>query len=191
MDTKQFIASLVGSLAWPTVVFVIAMVFRKQLAQLLTTGWLRRLKVGAVEAEFGRRIPEVEAKLGVAPDEAEAAEVESLGATVVEELAPVAEVSPSAAVLEAFAKVEQDLQARMQARGFTRVNEPWGALGLARRARAGGLITPESLEAIEGVAVLRNLAAHKPDGVTQEAALEYLGLIDAVLFAIRRGARQP
>jgi hypothetical protein len=49
------------------------------------------------------------------------------------------------------------------------------------------MITPEALEAVEGVAVLRNLAAHNPREASEQQALEYLALIDAVLFTLRRG----
>lgn len=59
---------------------------------------------------------------------------------------------------------------------------------LARRALEAGIITPETVEAIQGVAVLRNLAAHGEQTDLSEArALDYLALIDGVLFAIRRG----
>jgi hypothetical protein len=64
MDTKQFIASLVSSLAWPAAVLGIVLLFRKQLADLLT-GPLRRLKAGpgGVELEFERILPKVQAQV--------------------------------------------------------------------------------------------------------------------------------
>jgi hypothetical protein len=187
VDTEQFIASLVSSLAWPVAVVGTAIAFRRQIGQLLTTGPLKRLKMGSVEAEFERRTAEVETKLAVPPEVAVTERV--AGATVVEELAPVADVSPSSAVLEAFERVQQDIRARLEAAGFSRADQPWGVVGLAQRAKAGGLITPQSLEAVEGVAVMRNLAAHRPDDVSREAALEYLALIDGVLFTLRSGGK--
>ena len=154
--------------------------------------------MGAVEAEFERRTAEVETKLELGPlgkpvsTEALAPatladEVIQAPGTILDELTPVAEVSPSAAVLEAFSRVQQDLQARIEAAGFSRADQSWGVVGLARRARAGGLIKPQAQEAVEGVAVLRNLAAHNPGEVSRETALEYLALIDGVLFAVRSG----
>jgi hypothetical protein len=62
VDTKQFVASLVSSLAWPGAVVAIALLFRRQLAQLLT-GSLKRLKAGPVEFEFERVLPSVQARL--------------------------------------------------------------------------------------------------------------------------------
>jgi len=188
VDTEQFISSLVSSLAWPVAVVGTAITFRRQIGQLLTTGPLKRLKMGSVEAEFERRTAEVETKLDVPLEEIAATE-RVAGVTVVEELSPVADVSPSSAVLEAFERVQQDIQARLEAAGFSRADQPWGVVGLAQRAKAGGLITPQSLEAVEGVAVMRNLAAHRPDDVSREAAAEYLALIDGVLFTLRSGGK--
>ena len=185
MDTDQLIASLVSSLAWPVAVLLIALAFRRQIAQLLSAGPLRRLRVGAVEAEFERRAAEIETKVEYSPEMT----APGYPMTVAAELAPVADVSPSAAVLEAFARVQQDIEARLRAVGFSQVDQRWGPVGLAQRAKAGGLITPQALEAIEGVAVLRNLAAHRPDEVSRDAALEYLTLIDAVLFTLRSGGK--
>jgi hypothetical protein len=188
VDTDQFIASLVSPLAWPAAVLLIALAFRKQIAELLTAGPLKRLKLGAVEAEFERRTAEIETKLEASPEPGEGSNAVH-GATLSYELAPVADVSPSAAVLEAFARVQEVLQARLEAAGFSQADQRWGAVGLAQRAKAGGLITPQALEAVEGVAVMRNLAAHRPDEVSREAALEYLTLIDAVLFTLRSGGK--
>src|SRR5258708_3885511 len=152
VDTDQFIASLVSSLAWPAAVLLIALAFRKQIAQLLTAGPLKRLKLGAVEAEFERRTAEVETKLEASPEPYEASEAVR-GATVSHELAPVADVSPSAAVLEAFARVQEVLQARLEAAGFSQADQRWGAGGLAQRAKAGGLMTAQALETVGSGAV--------------------------------------
>jgi hypothetical protein len=62
VDTKQFIASVVGSLAWPGAVVVIALLFRRQLAALLASP-VKRLKAGPVELEFDRVLPTVQAVL--------------------------------------------------------------------------------------------------------------------------------
>jgi hypothetical protein len=57
---------------------------------------------------------------------------------------------------------------------------------LARLAREHDLLSDETLAAIEGLSVLRNLAAHSPtDGVGFDRAQDYLALADAVLYAMR------
>jgi hypothetical protein len=187
VDTKQLVASLVSSLAWPLAAVVLALMFRQQLASLLRGGGpLKRLKAGPVEFEFDRVISDVESKIEPGPGE----EKESYaGRTVAEELMAVAKASPRAAVMEAFALVEQEIRGRMRVAGHPRADAKQGAVRLAREAREAGVITAESLEAVEGMAVLRNLAAHDGEQVSERRALDYLNLADALLFALRRGAR--
>ena len=62
VDTKQFIASLVSSAAWPLAAFCVALLFRRQLAALLAAP-VKRLKAGPVELEFERVLPTVQAVL--------------------------------------------------------------------------------------------------------------------------------
>ena len=57
---------------------------------------------------------------------------------------------------------------------------------LARQASSQKLISDETLSAIRGLAVLRNLAAHSPtDEIAADRARDYLALADAVLYALR------
>jgi hypothetical protein len=98
----------------------------------------------------------------------------------------VAERAPGAAVMEAFSILERALRQKLQATNIDA--EPdvrIGAVGLARIAAREGLITDETLRAVEGVAVLRNLAAHGHEReISPERAREYLTLMDAVLYAL-------
>lgn len=61
-----------------------------------------------------------------------------------------------------------------------------GGRALARLARDQGLISDETLTAVDGLSVLRNLAAHSStDEIGAERAHDYLALADAVLFALK------
>ncbi len=191
MDTKQFIASLVSSLAWPATVSFALWLFRKQLAQLLT-GPIRRWKAGPVEVEYDRIVSRVEARIEPAEAAGPAAvEVPPAAESVVAELEQYAHTWPSGSVIEAFSRVEYELRERLRAAGTDESDlRKYGGVMLARRAAADGIITRTTAEAVEGIAVLRNLAAHGgPGEVTQERALEYLALVDGVLFAISRDAK--
>jgi hypothetical protein len=66
-----------------------------------------------------------------------------------------------------------------------------GATGLARRAVQHKMITSSTAERWKGIAVLRNLSAHgRASELTEDRALDYLALVDGVLFAIRRDAKE-
>lgn len=57
---------------------------------------------------------------------------------------------------------------------------------LARLAQRHGLVSDETLKAIEGLAVMRNLSAHSPtDDISADRARDYLALADAVLYPLR------
>lgn len=193
MSGLELTAALVGSLAWPVVVLAVAVLFRHQLAGLLARPFAS-LKAGPVEVVWDREIAEVEAELGQpglpgTPPGGEAGPSE--------ELAEVARLAPAAAVIKAFARVEAQL--RQLLRDADLDPSRGSAIQLARRAYEAGFIQPETVKAIEGIAVLRNLAAHGHDvGLDESRALDYLTLTDAVSYALtqeghrgRRGGAGP
>jgi hypothetical protein len=184
VDTKQFVASLVSSLAWPVAVVVILLLFREQLRKLLDTP-LKRLKAGpsGVELEFDRIISEAAAQVEPLP------QLEPARESATADLADVAALSPAAAVLDGFTRVEEKLRTRLRDAGDQRADEQRGAMALTRYAGQKQLISPETVEAIRGLAVLRNLAAHGgATDVTPDRAAEFLALVDAVIFAIEQGS---
>jgi hypothetical protein len=101
------------------------------------------------------------------------------------EIAAMRTASPRAAVLEAFARVEGRLGELLEGSPDTPARYQ-GARHMARLAHEQDLISDETLAAVEGLAVLRNLAAHSPrDEIGIDRARDYLALADAVLFALR------
>jgi hypothetical protein len=176
-ETQQFIASLVHSLAWPGVVFGLVIVFRAQLSKLLDSP-LRRFRAGPVELEWDRVLAKVEIEV---PSEVPVVE----GATgVAAELAGLAREAPATAIIEAFSRVEQRLLELIHADG--REPAAVGAVGLARVAVDRGLISSEAVKSIEGIAVLRNMAAHTRTGISLGQAVDYLNLVDAVLYTLNQ-----
>jgi hypothetical protein len=180
-----FVASLVHSLAWPAGVVIVVTVLRRPIGAALGRG-VRRVRAGPVEVEFDQELAEVREELQRSPELA-AADVPTLGGgSLPEELARLAEVSPRAAVLEAYARIEARLIEMLYPEGL---ESPRGASGrsLAHLAHRNGLISDETLSAVEGLSVLRNLAAHSPttDTIGVDRARDYLALADAVLYALR------
>ena len=60
-----------------------------------------------------------------------------------------------------------------------------GGRALARMARQRDLISDETLAAIEGLSVLRDLTVHSGGDIGVGRARDYLALADAVLYALR------
>jgi hypothetical protein len=175
MSGFEFAARLVASLAWPLVTLVGILILRHPIVALLS-GPLRRMKVGPVEAEWEQIVERTE--LQVRPHGAPS------DPAVGVDLDPEAELVPKVAILEAYGRLEEELRRILASSGEASPDR--GAVQMAHLARDKGLISPQSLRAVEGVSMLRNLVAHDAAGeVTTAKAREYLTLIDANLYALR------
>jgi hypothetical protein len=181
----------IATLAWPVFALVAVLVFRRQLVDFFAgIGPLRRAKVGPVDMYFAERLSEAETAAeaaGIAPA--------SAPSDLAEELAGVANELPSAAIMEAYARVEAELRRLLAEAGAPESETMTGGARLARLAAERGLVSPETVKAVEGMSVLRNLAVHRSTAapgrvdVTREQAIEYLVLADSVLYAIRNPPR--
>jgi len=179
---QGFVASLVQSLAWPAGVMAVVIVLRKPIGVALGRG-VRRVKAGPVEVEFDQLQAEVREELARSLELAEA-QVPALTASLREELARLAEASPQAAVMAAYQRIEARL-AEMLASAGVPPSSAMGGRALARLARKHDLISDETLAAIEGLSVLRDLTAHVGGDISADRARDYLTLADAVLYALR------
>ena len=185
MSVLEFIAAMTKALTWPAAAVTVAVLFRSQLRAVLSQP-VRRFKVGPVEVEWDRTVAEAQVEL----DQPGIATALPLAGPVSVELAEVAERSPTAAVMEAHATVERALHQLLVDDGVQDDDLRAGAAWLARLGVERGVVTKETLSAVKGISVLRNLAAHGRAGdVTVERAVDYLSLADAVLFAIRSKPR--
>ena len=192
MNWLQFISSVISSVAWPITAVIAVAVLRQPLASLLR-GPMRRLKVGPVEAEWDPVAREVRRELEVGGESVPLERTGGVASKVTlpplpEELGRLATVSPETAVLEGYRRVEQELRAILAVAGYG-VDEPATASGLARIAEERGYITRETRDAVDGLSVLRNMAAHGQLDVDTARALEFTALSDGVLYSLRRASR--
>jgi hypothetical protein len=184
-----FVASLVHSLAWPAGVLAVVIVLRKPIGAALGRG-VRRLKAGPVEVEFDQVKAEVREELASSPELTEAqvpapaSQAAVPASSLREELSTLAELSPASAIGEASKRIEIRL-AEMLDDSSDPPQRKLAIRAMARLARERGLISDETLAAIEGMSVLRNLAAHSRDEIGLDRAHEYLTLADAVMYALR------
>ena len=108
-----------------------------------------------------------------------------------DDLADVASSDPAMAVFQGYVLLERALHQLLLSAG-SQPDERRATIEFARQAAKKELITPETLNAFEGLTVLRNLVAHgRGEEVTEQRARDYLALVDALLFAIRQGKNEP
>lgn len=186
MSWLDFISRLTGSLAWPLTAVIGVFILRRPIAALLTQTPVKRLKAGPFEVEIDRSLAEAETTLDAAgvtlPPVSEG--------SIRQELSVEAVRAPAVAVLEAHHAVERELRDVVTSFDIS-VPESAGAVRLARLAAQRGILTQESVRAVEAISVLRNLIAHGgAREVSNEQAEEYLAYTDAVLFAIRENRRK-
>ena len=177
-------ASLVQSLAWPICAVIGAALFRKPLEEALRRG-IHRLKAGPFEMElFDRTLATTEAETDPIP--LIVGPPSGADSSLSAELGTIIEASPAAAVMEAHARVERRLREMLEGTGLAG-SRPQGIRQLARDAAASNLISSESVRAIDGITVMRNLAAHGTRGdVTPDRAVEYVSLAEAILYALQQ-----
>ncbi|SRR6266545_1747337 len=178
MSAFELIARLADAFAWPIAAVVGIVVLRRSIAELIARRPPNRVKAGPFEVEWDRLLAETEKEV-----EAELPASAKNPSSVTDELSPAAEQAPLVAVQEAYATIERELRRIV---GSADGAAQMGAVSLARLGERKGQINNETVRAVEGLSVMRNLAVH--GGIRQinpERALEYLALADAVLFALR------
>src|SRR6266702_978293 len=105
MDWLTFVSSLVHSLAWPGAVVGIVLLLRRSLNKLLPE--LNRLKYKDLELDFGRQVAQAKAEVEASPAPRQLPEARQLQlGPDTEYLSALAEISPRAAVLEAWLPLE-------------------------------------------------------------------------------------
>ena len=158
------------------------------------------MKAGPVEVEFDRLQAEVREELARSPELAETQAPGPVGQAPVgqppadqaaagslqEELSRLAEISPGTAVVAAYHRIEDRLVQMLdsyspRSRPFATV----GGRGLAKLAHHHDLISDETLAAIEGLSMLRDLVVLSRGEIGVDRARDYLALADGVLYALR------
>lgn len=179
--------SLVSALAWPLTVIWLAHSFRNELRGLLHR--LSKIKYKDAEATFEETLKTAEVQAASLPlavplplENAPSSEPSELD-TRIAQLYRIAEVSPRAAILEAWALVEAAAGKSGFVQGASRplVNPLLFVDWLIREGR----IPAESAELMRTLKNLRNQAAHLPDWqVTFAEAERYLRLAAQISLLI-------
>lgn len=181
---------LVKSLVWPVTVLIIFFVLRKPIAGVIP--FIEELRYKDLSMRFQQRLNKAEheaAQAQLPPSPAASKRPQDLPLTELPDyLYPMAASSPTAAVLEAWARIEQEMRRSVAAAGVP----------LARTLRdlTRSLITAQILPSnaqgiVDDLYQLRNQVAHV--GVTDldvDGAFRYLELGNRLLAAMNRGSTQ-
>jgi hypothetical protein len=189
VDWLQFIASIVGSLAWPSVVIAALLIFKRQLLALAPQ--LRELEYGSFKLKFQQELGEMAAKAEElnlpeppAPPEQDAQSRVQLPRDSDETLALQAALSPRSVVIESWTAVEHEIRNALRRAGIgVTLRGPTQQLkALARKTD----VSPYLIAIIEDLQRLRNEAAHYPDfALAPSQAIDYARRANQAAAALR------
>lgn len=184
MNAWGFFASIIGSLAWPAAIVTVVFIFRAQIKALGTR--LTSLRYGSVEIDFGKTLERVEE--AVSRETIERGEItRKVVPTALENSAErferLAELSPAAAVQEAWLDVESMLRTMAAHHGIDneRTRAPAYLINAMARKR---VIDARTTGILNDMRNLRNAAAHGQGlawDLTKEDALRFGEMADEVV----------
>jgi hypothetical protein len=196
----EFIAALVAAAAWPLVGLFAIVLLRKPISDLLNTEGLKRLKAGGFEIElFDQGIKDAKASLESEKTIVEPPAVVPTGQSDVldvagyrEEMASLAAINPSAAVLASFTRLERLLRQGVDVvQGDFPRARPIIPRQLGELALRQGLWSSSELAAFHDLISLRNVAAHgEVVNLDESRALEFTELALQLMIALERGASE-
>lgn len=165
------LVEIIKALAWPVAVIWMSFIFRAEVRSLL--GRVSSFKYKGVEASFGKSLEKAESD--ARNIESPASQVEDSENAQVEQLLRISEVSPRAAVVEAWTLIETAAMKHGLVAGATiRRTNPKMILNYLELS---GKFSPESIRLINELRHIRNKATHLPDfAVSQSDAERYLEL---------------
>ena len=147
--------------------------------------FIRKLKAGPLEAEFEREVKELKSEAaGALPPP----EPKALGDKA-QRLFQLAEISPRAAVLEAWQGVEFAARRAVLQRAGSPIPDVSSPLRVLRELSQLQLLSPEDVALFQDLRGLRNQATHSPDfNPSYEAVSNYLQLAGALQARLEKHA---
>lgn len=187
MDILSFIANVISSLAWPSVLILCVVLLRKPIAGLIPL--MRSLKFKDFEIDFSRRLEELEAEAdeaelqSIPPPTTEAPEEPKRETDYWETIEGLSEVSPRAAISEAWRRVEWAIDDYFRRLGM---EGPRSYQGMLRALRAQERPIPPAITLLfQELRVLRNRAVHARDfDIDPRRAIEFAQLADRIVASL-------
>ena len=184
MDWLQFIAAVVGSLAWPLTLIVGFFILKSHLSALFP--FVERLRYKDFELDFRKSLQDLSEKSRSALPTAELA-VQADTTSSRNKLYSLAEISPRSAILEAWLQVEAAAAEIIQRRSLAQGNKVIGVapLRLGDYLRRGEILNSAQMEIFSRLRELRNKAVHIGDATFQlQEVSEYIDLASSLAAQI-------
>jgi hypothetical protein len=183
MDWLTFIASMTGSLAWPAAALIGLLTFRRALVRLLPD--LNRLKYKDLELEFGKAVAQARVEIEAGPVPNQLPPAPPLQKQPY--LQSLAEVSPRAALLEAWLPFEIAASRIGDALAISGPSRPAQMPRLIDGLVREGILTEPEARAVARLRGIRNKVVHAVDvDLSPDEVSEYARLLQEVTEAMER-----
>ena len=187
----EHFVNLVEAIAWPIAIVWLGYAFRAEVRQLL--GRMSTFKYKDMEAKFEQELLKAESvakkiggKEGKTWEQATARAV----TTQYEQFQRIAEVSPRAAILEAWLDIEVAIMAAAEKAGLE-VKAPVNTHQLAQHLFSMSIVNEDGASVYQSLRKLRNQAAHMAEfTLSYEEAMKYLDLALQVANTFRSYATE-
>jgi hypothetical protein len=188
MELLPFIAEIVKAIVWPLVTFIIFLTLRKPLLALIPFIEELRFKEYFV-LKFRRVINEVIIDKSPTLSAPAQIQIENSATTpdITQNLYAVAKLSPTAAVIQAWASFENLAIQKLITLGKAINNESIkGNSRLGHTLLTGNIFSKIDFENFHKLRELRNIAAHKADmDLTEDDAVQYINLAMALAAKVK------
>ncbi|MEA2218680.1 MAG: hypothetical protein QOJ35_1306 [Solirubrobacteraceae bacterium] len=182
MDWREFVASMVGSLAWPFGVVILVLILRGPLTAILGRGPLSSLKVGPMGAEAKWQEVRADVVAGSAPKRLSSPD----GDVDLSDVDDLAEQSPAEAIEAAYVMLLAELRRIVGGKRPELLKDNPKAHVLLKSAYHDGVLSRENAEALRGMLTLRDLTVQRPETATTDRANDFIVMARAVLYALSR-----
>jgi hypothetical protein len=205
VDWKQFVSSVVASLAWPIAVVWILLKFKSEVAAILPG--LKTLKLpGGVEAEFTEALPKVatavEEDASTLPDAASGIDFEvngtidesdraSVRTDVIESVSDsiALKAKPTGVVMESWKDLEATLHT-IARRMESRMDKPSRLITshIVLDLHNANFLSDDESRSLRTMLNLRNHAAHSSEEISANSAQQFMRLCETLTWRFRERA---
>lgn len=195
MNTLQFIASLVSSLAWPAAIVLIVLMLRKPLSRVILS--LHKLSYKELQLDFDQeisklvsvadqaKIPVITKENGTTSRERGFSSSRTSEGKFDEHIMALAKTDPTAAIVMAWSLVESEIQSTINRLAISPDYPPYNsALRNIQLLRENNYIDEDTEKILQGLRTLRNKVIHgenMEEEITYTQVMEYAQLVQRMI----------
>ena len=170
MDWMTFITKIIDSVAWPAAIVLVIWWLKSHIGQLIP--FTKKFKYGELEIEFEQQLKELKKEAEASKIEHHTPERDS--SEMLEYLSETADVSPRAAIVDAWVGLELTAFSSAGLLGIGNDKRPMPFSRLVQVLESEGVIKSKDALILKKLQRLRNEALHSPDfKITKKEAQEF------------------